>query len=796
MISCRSKKYVLLATAAAMLIPEVGYAQNSAKADDSEAVSEGEILVTARKREESLQDVPISVQAFGSASLENNGIKDISEIAYRVPGLKLSAERAVDTELFIRGIGSDTQGAAADSAFGIFVDGVYMSRSSGALIDLFDLERVEVLKGPQSLRFGKSVVGGLFNYVTKKPGDTFEGRAEATYGNYNKVDVAASVRGPLSDTISAGLVISSKTHDGYAKNTLGGDEEDQNVQSIRAQLRFKPSDSLDINIAGDYVRHRDGARWVDVLVPGDSDAVTYNSFFAPPIASLPGFILPKRNLPFKNANPRKGPHNVNGFQNADMYGISATIEWEASDALSVSSQTALRDADLSVREDAGGMYFNFPFDPATNTPIIDSAVSAGLATYLNTVPDSYFDNSKTDNTRQFSQELRLRWNNGGPIQIEGGAYFLTENIARTETVNFLFADFNEITEFAFALAFGGTPASTTGGISHSETFSKNRNIGLFGEVTYNVTDKVSIDAGFRYAYDKKKFTAIRFGDSFGAPIVGGGFTAKDTKSWDAWLPSATIRFEPSNDTTLYLRYAKGYKPGGWTGENAGDPQAALVSFRPELADSFEAGAKFALADRRIRINAAAYLTNYKDLQTNQFVQVIVTRPPDNFVVNAVNGTRAYGLELEVTGRVTDTLTLSANYAYTRCKFTGTLIVDNNGTDIDGNTCRRTPRNAFALGADLQQPINDKLVLTAGGEFQYTGANFFDNENRAVLKFGSETLLNARIGVRSEDRKWELSAWVKNLTNELNFTSKFELFGTVEGTYIPPRTYGLTANFRF
>lgn len=790
----RTARGLLLVTAATTLIPAGAFAQDTAASD--EASADGDIIVTARKREESLQDVPISVQAFGADALASAGIKDLSEVAYRVPGLKLSAERAVDTELFIRGIGSDTQGAAADSAVGIFVDGVYLSRGSGSLVDLYDLERVEVLKGPQSLRFGKSVVGGLFNYVTKRPGDTFEGRFEATYGTYDKIDVAGAVRGPLSDTISFGITASSKAHDGYAVNTRGGDSESQDTQSVRGQLRFRPNDTLDINLSADYTRHRDGARWVDVLIAADSTAVTYNSFFAPPIASLPGFVLPDRNLPFKNANPRKGPRNFNGFQNADMHGVSASIDWEASDSLSVFSQTAYRDVKMDVREDASGLFFNFPFDPATGTPIINSAVDAGLATYLNTVPDSYFDNSKTDNVKQFSQELRLRWSDGGPFQVEVGGYFLSEDISRSETVNFLFADFDTITEFAFALEFGGTPASPSGGVSFSETYSKNTNIGLFGELTYRLSDLVSIDAGLRYAYDRKKFTAVRFGDSFGAPIVGGGYTARDTRSWDAILPSATIRFEPSDNATLYLRYAKGYKPGGWTGENAGDPTAALVSFKPELADSFEAGAKLALADRRIRINAAAYLTNYKDLQTNQFVQVIPTRPPDNFVVNAVNGTRAYGLELEVTGKVSNALTLSANYAFTHCEFTGTLIVDDNGTDIDGNTCRRTPKHAFALGADLQQPINDRLVFVLGADFQYTGSNFFDNENKAVLKFESETLLNARVGIRATDSKWELSGWIKNLTNELNYTSKFELFDTIYGTYIPPRTYGATFKVRF
>lgn len=173
MESTRALRWALLATVATLAAPAAAQAQ--AAPDDGVEASGDEIVVTARKREESLQDVPISVQAFSSAALERSGIKDFSEIAYRVPGLKLSAERAVDTELFIRGIGSDIQGAGADGAVGIFLDGAYLSRGTGSLLDLYDLERVEVLKGPQALRFGKSVVGGLINYVTKRPGNEFEG---------------------------------------------------------------------------------------------------------------------------------------------------------------------------------------------------------------------------------------------------------------------------------------------------------------------------------------------------------------------------------------------------------------------------------------------------------------------------------------------------------------------------------------------------------------------------------------------------------------------------------------------
>lgn len=792
MTFARTPRCLLLATAATILSPSAAFAQDTAAKE--EAGTGGEIVVTARKREESLQDVPISVQAFGSEALAQAGIKDFSEIAYRVPGLKLSAERAVDTELFIRGIGSDIQGAGADGAVGIFVDGVYMSRGTGSLVDLYDLERVEVLKGPQALRFGKSVVGGLINYVTKKPGDTLEGSLEGTYGNYNKIDVAGAVSGPISETLGFGLAFSSRTHDGYAINTRGGDEEDQNAQSIRAQLRWQPSATLDINLAADYTRHRDGARWVDVIVPGDSNEVTYNSYFAPPIASLPGFVLPNRNAPFQSAEHRRGAHNFTGFQNADMYGVSSTIEWKASDSLSVVSQTAYRDSSLQAREDGSGLFFNFPLDPVTNAPDVTSAMLAGLDTYLATVPDSYFDSGKGEDITQFSQEFRLSWDNNGPLRLEGGVYYLRENIRRAEDVNFLFPDFQAITEFAFAMAYGGTPASPFPGSNHTVTSSHNDNIGIFGEISYDLTDRLTLDAGIRYAYDRKNYTNNRSGESFeGAPV---NFTVGEKRSWDAWLPSATLRFEPNDDVTLYARYAKGYKPGGWTGEDANNPAEALVSFDPETADSFELGAKLALANRRVFINAAAYYTLYDNLQTNQFLSPGPGVPPDNFVFNAANGTRAYGLELGVEARLTDSISISGNYAYSKCNFTGTLIIDDDGTDLDGNSCRRTPKHAFGIAANLDQPISDNLVFVAGSDFQYTGANFFDNPNTPILKFDEEILLNARIGLRDVDRKWELTAWAKNLTNELNYTSKLALFGTIYGTYIAPRTYGVTARFNF
>jgi len=224
-----SKSFLMGLMATGSMAPAMAMAQ-PADTDSDGATSDGNVIVvTARKKEESLQDVPLSLQAFSSEELERRNLTDFNDIAGQVPGLELSLERAVDAQIFLRGIGSSLQSAGADNAVGIFLDGVFMSRNSGALLDLYDLERVEVLKGPQSLVYGKNVVGGLINYVTKKPGDEFEGSVEGAYGNYDQMGLAGSVRGPLGANVFAGLSASWRKRDGYATNTLGGDEEDRNV---------------------------------------------------------------------------------------------------------------------------------------------------------------------------------------------------------------------------------------------------------------------------------------------------------------------------------------------------------------------------------------------------------------------------------------------------------------------------------------------------------------------------------------------------------------------------------------
>ncbi len=783
-----------------VVMPVTAIQAQDASGTGSELTLE-EVTVTARRREENLQNVPASVQAFSSELLDAFQINDLAGITARVPGVNYAQPLITDPQIFMRGIGSDIQSAGADAPIGIFLNGVFMARNAGTLIDLYDLERVEVVKGPQSLRYGKNVVGGLINYVTKKPTDEFEASFEATAGDYNRIDVAASARGPISEDVLFALSAVSRGHDPYADNFLGDGEEDVNRATLRGELLLQVNDRLDITLAGDLTRLRGGSVWIDPAVTGDSSAVTYNRFFAPPIDGLPGFVLPDRNRPFVEGDERSGRKNFDGRNNADMWDLNLRFDYETASGLDLTSITDYRDTETATVSESCGLYWDFPLIPARGglfIPDITRIYGESVYEYLAQVPDCWFNQNKEDNVSQTSQEFRLSGGNTDHMEWSVGLFYMNEDISRVEHVGFLFPDFSVITEYAFSIAFGGEPVGEdlTQGVSTAITQSDSENLGAFGETTWHISDTLSLNAGLRYARDSKKFTVTRFGDSFDAPIAGGGFTVSEKESWDAWLPSVTLSWTAAEDVSGYASYSRGYKPGGFFGENAGDPQAALVSFDPEFSDNFELGLKSMLANRRVRLNGSVFYTDYTDLQTQQFVQIDPARPPDNFIANAKDGTTAYGLELDLEALLTENLMVFANYAYTRCEFNGELIIDDEGTDIDGNTCRRTPKNGINTGANWIQPISDNLQLFVGANYFWSDNFYFDNENSDFLEIPSQHSLDLRAGVSAADGKWSLTAWAKNATDETNVVNAFELFGTIYYNYAAPRTYGVTYRHNF
>lgn len=764
-ISRKSRMAVLMGAVSALIVPELAFAQD-ASASDSGGLDE--IIVTARKREENLQTAPLSVAAFSGDALEKSGIDEFSEIARRVPGFTFNPDNVSEPNIFLRGIGTDIESAASNPAIGFFLNDVYLSRAQGTAIELFDLERVEIVRGPQGTLYGKNVVGGAINFITRKPTDEFRAGAEAGIGNYGSFDVKANVAGGLAEGLSGSIAASARHHDGYARNTFtGNDVEDLDAYGVMAQLRYQQGDGLDILLTGDLTRRRGGGKWVDIQIPSD------------------------HNIPFVNAERRRGPNNIDGKQDADLGGVHLSVNYDAGVG-TLTSVTAWREGQFaSLNNDAGSF---IDFTKMSYGP--DGRIDFGAIDH-SLFNDDYYINDKDETAKSFSQDIRFRSDFDGPFNLLAGLFYQHETVDRTEIADYIFVEFY------------------AQGKEIAETRLKSDTWAAFVEGTFDITDTLGVTAGIRYTKDKKRFSVYRetIGDFLGAEFEdeNGNFThafsASDKRSWDAWTPSLNLHWQPAKDVYLYGLVSKGYKSGGWNGENATNPGEARVAYNPEYAWNYEIGAKTTWLDNRLRFNITGFWTEYEDLQTQQFVIFDPNLPADNVISNAGKA-RVKGIEIETALAPVRGLTLFANYTYMDAKITGDLISTELQydpgcfcsvpvpTNLKGNVLRRSPENSFSIGGDVTVPVSSRLNAFVRADYNWTDDFFFDNENSPRTLQKSVGVLNGSIGVATEDDKWEFRVWAKNLTNELYEAGKSDVIGSVLVSYNPPRTYGATLRWKY
>ena len=725
-----------------------------------------EIVVSATRRSENLQNVPIAVTAISAEQLEHQNVTDFFEVVDRVPGFMMNADNITEPNMFMRGIGTDIEASAANPSVAIFVDDVYISRAGGTLGELWDLDRVEVLRGPQSTLYGKNVVGGLVHFITHKPTREFQSKLDLTLGNYDLLTVRGAISGPISERVAGSIALSTRTHSGYAQNTASGnDMEDLDAKSARAHLRFMVSDDLDVLLSGDFTRRRGTGRYNDI---------TYSP----------------RNAAFINPERRKGPisgpldgPSGDGRADVDDGGLSLRIDWKNSLG-TLTSLTAYRNSRLVGQENTAATYFDF----ANIIPYDTDNLS---------VPDDFYFQTKSEDAKQFSQEFRLASTGTGPWSWLGGVYYLHEQIDRQELVDFLFPDI---------FWYEGT--ENTVGNTKADGF------GIFGEATYAWQNGFGLTVGARYSNDKKHYDYAHTGD----PVNGDyhppytppdGFTAQTSGSWDALTPNLVLSYKPQEDQFYFFRAARGYKSGGFAAESdALDPGQAKVPFDPEYALNLELGAKLEFLEHRVRLNGSIYQTTYTDLQTQQFITVTAGSPPDEVIVNAGEAT-ARGLELEVTALPVKGWQVTASYAYLDCELTGDLILEppfSAPVNLKGNTCRRSPKGSFNLGTRAEWQAGSMGTASFDLNYSWTDKFYFDNENNPLTNVDAQFSLDASFGLQFGDGPWSLSVWGKNLTDELNISGRslvglpafeytnYEYIGNNDtrfDSYLAPRTYGIT-----
>ncbi|MEO0031417.1 MAG: hypothetical protein RIS94_1175 [Pseudomonadota bacterium] len=814
----------LAALAAALLTAPVAHAQSA------EVHSQGleEIVVTAQKRAENVQDVPIAVTAFTASALSEKSVNSVQGLANLTPNVSLDAGSPFSGSssvltAYVRGIGQDDFAFNLDPGVGVYVDGVYLARTVGANTDLLDVERIEVLKGPQGTLFGRNSIGGAISIVTRDPGKDFGGRLEVTAGRFNRLDVRGSVDIPLvQDKLYSALTFSKTKRDGYVHripfpgasgfvtdpltavpragydthSTEGGDDQ----WTVRGKLKWLASDRVTVRLSGDY-QHIDQAATPTTLIkvlanngaptyPGELFGSAYNLCINVPNELLPSGIGSNiqalcgvrgtSGTSFGNANVDGNPNNnrltyTDQFITGDIdksyatgpnyskvtnWGLSGTIDAEVADNMSVKSITAYRKLKWNAAIDVDG------------SPV--------------TIVEPGFHMKQ----EQFSQELQLIGKAiDNRLDYVVGAYY-----------------FKETGNLHDYVPFGGGLLQVDG----NNTFNTSA-WAVFTHLNFKASDTLSFTVGARYTEESKRFEGFqRDPNGFLYKLVLGaqldqitdglrqalGFPdpndplrfyppGENHKKFTNFSPRLGIEFRPAQDVMLYASFSKGYKTGGWT-TRLSSPEATAPDFNEEKADSWEVGVKSELLDRHLRLNIAGFYTDYKGIQLTQTNGISPTTK------NAGNA-EIYGMEAEVQAVLTDEFTVSGGVGYLHDRYKSKLP----GTTA-GDQLPKTPHWKVNVSPRYAYGLANGGKIIANVDYTYTAKQFNNTENTPELERKAVNMLNASLAYQAPDERWTLTGGATNLGNERYIvTGQFQPGGgIIYGTYSAPTEWYVKLGVRF
>ncbi len=723
-----------------------------------------DIVVTARKRAESAQTVPISITALGDEKIRDLTIRTVTEVAQQAPGLYIapSPASASGVLLAIRGQSQGDVLLTLDSSVGVYIDGVYYPRQLGINAAFTDVERIEVLKGPQGTLYGKNTTGGAISITTRQPElDRVEGFASGTVGNYDRYEVSGALNLPIAEDLAA-LRVSGKRskRDGFGEDSLGNDLSDEDSLSLRGHLLIRPGGGTSITLSGDYLKI-DEAGQITRLASVNPNPAT------PPLATPTGLLtataiqagLPRtadglaaaRNLllGYIGGDPYRSYASTPQFSRFSRWGVSADLRQDLTSAISLRSITAYSETDRSSAADIDGTPFRL-FEPTFDTQ-----------------------------SKVFSQELQVAEDDQSGIDWIIGGYYSLETGHELVTSTSL------------------VPINATNpGINEGDIRSKS--IAAFGQAYYSLTDTLRLTVGLRYTEETKSlvsFNRTALGCNIPPSLTGGSSCRAFFKNkWDdfSYLASLDWRIRPG--TLLYVKHSRGFKGGG---QNIRGSAASPVSFRPfspETVLDYEVGLKTDLLDRRLRINLAAFHSDYKDVQRSSAVALggVVS----TLITNATSA-KIDGGELEVTVAPSDRLTLNSSISYVHARY---------GAFLDAQIGDRSdepfpiPEWTVATNATYVVPVAvGSLRLTASYIWQddvnYRGSAVIDS---AVTQpaFG---LVNGRAALVLDRHKVELAAFVKNLFKKDYIVAGIDLDRSIGfNMNVPgaPRTFGLELTKRF
>jgi len=782
-------RLMLAALAATALTPVAAYAQEDAATapEVSEERRFGPVVVTAQRREENLLDVPLSVSAFQGDVLAQLGVQTLDEVAKLSPNVTLEVSRGTNNTLsaFIRGVGQQDPVSGFESGVGIYIDDVYLNRPQGAVLEVYDVERIEVLRGPQGTLYGRNTIGGAVKYVTKGLADEPTFKARGAYGSYAQADIVASGSLPITDTLRVGGGLAFFTRDGFGENIISGEENyNKDVAAYRLSAEWDVTDAFQIRVAGDYMNDESNARQGHRLIPD----------LAPP------FTYPVLDNEF---DTRAGLDTVK--QEVEVKGGSIVAEYTVNDQITLKNI-------LAYREDEGTSPIDF-----------DSLPEADVD-----VPAIYTND-------QLSNEFQIAYS-GERLNGIVGAYYLDANSDTVFDVG-LFTTGQLLNIINNTTAFTGFNAQTFGEVG-TETWS------LFADFTYDLTDNLSVALGGRYTEDERTSTVIRrnyvggFSEFFGGNGVPIATTSNfnGSEKFDDFSPRASLTWKPVDDHTLYATYAQGFKGGSFdprgqstlapdfnqSGSVTPDEVKAFMLFEPEEVDSYEIGWKSNMFDRRLQSSLAVFYMDYKDVQIPGSVGVDANGDGifETFAGVTTNAGAAtlWGVEYEGTALLgeeifndSDAFTASTSIGYINAEYDEFItIIGGVPTDLaDQRVVQNTPEWTGSLRLSYDTPFNilmkegrltiNQLTSYRGDSSQFEIPSAIDQE--------AYTLVDLSLRWKENGSALGFSLSGKNLTDERYRVSGYNFLnavggaalgreGILTGFYGDPRTitFGVDYNF--
>ena len=774
-----------------------------AESDDGAIIEE--IIVTAQKRQENIQDVPISMASYSGDFLEAAGIDGLHDLTNYAPNFRVDTHGTPrNSSIKIRGIGSYAQNAGIDSSVGVYLDDVYVPRIGAMLGNLVDIRSIEILRGPQGTLYGRNTPVGTLNMRTRRPTEDFEGFVKATGGNYDRQQLSGYVSGGVADDTSARLTFWVDDFEGYTYNTFRDSHvNDKKTQGARIRTLTTASDQLEVSTILDFQKstyHCCSSEWYR-LSPN-----ALNSFAS--VSAATG--IPLEMFEAGTDNPYDNSVSNNDTQTVDdtQHGIAIVANYNflggALDGHTLRSVTSYRrwnnDADLGFDE----------------TP----------ASIVQGVQDEVQD-SMSQEIQLSSPDGGITLSGGGNLEYIGGFFYYQQDSLFKQSTVFM-EDAQYLPLVVFLQGRTGIPGSNVIGVASDDVWEqKADSYALFGQLTFHVSDDWSVTGGLRWNKDQKH--AIRVSRYLGnfKPIAK-NFT---NLSFDEEIDESSViwtfntRYAATDDVMLYFTASSGYKAPGINARpiRASDP--VPVTFGAENSENIEIGAKTLLADGRLQLNLAAFRMTMEDMQQ-------VAANPAGLGVHVQNAGELIqqGLELEAQARPTDWLDIRASAAYLDSEwndFPGGTCAKNGGApasthpsfpnscDFKGLPSDDSPEWKASISAEMRFPVDSvgipveffddrPLEVIGRVEYQYVGDYYHMPSLDSTSFQESYTLLNARLGLADIDGRWSVTVWAKNLTDESYFSYIKETtaagFTGTQGAYeafpMPPRTFGLTVQGYF